>query len=354
MGLSLTGVKRTFNASFTLSLDMKVDNGITILFGPSGCGKTSALRLIAGLLMPNEGRIQFDEVVLFDAQSSVTIPVHERHVGFMFQHPSLFPHMTVEANIGYGAGPGDEAEKWIAQFQLTDLRSRYPRELSGGEMQRVALARSLAARPRLLLLDEPFSALDERRRRAFQTDLLRIKEETDIPILLVTHNLNEAFSLADRLIVLDEGRIVESYDAISLFSHPQRRVTAELLGVENLMPCEVKDITDTVMVVSIEACEVQVEPDTRFRAGDRIWLGIRAVDVRLVVTDEPRENEVTATIHRIIPSVASNQILLSVDGSTQDYDLIMDLDDHHCTQHMIRPGGRIRVALKRSKVFLCS
>ena len=353
MGLSLVGVKRTFNASFELSLDMEVDNGITILFGRSGCGKTSALRLIAGLLAPEAGRIQFDQVVLFDARSSITMPVHERRVGFMFQHPSLFPHMTVEANIRYGAAQAVEAGKWIDRFQLTDLSGRYPRELSGGEMQRVALARCLAAQPRLLLLDEPFSALDQRRRMSFQADLIRLREETKIPILLVTHNLDEAFALADRLVVLDEGGIVESYGAISLFSHPMRRVTADLLGVENLISCEVKQVSHGQMVVSTDLYEAHVEPDTRFRIGDRIWLGIRAVDVRLVVTAEPRENEVSATIHRVIRSVASNQILLSLDGSTQDYDLIMALDEHHCIQHMIKPGGRIRVSLKRSKLFLC-
>lgn len=353
MGLSLSGVSYIFNSSFELTLDMDVESGITVLFGRSGCGKTSALRLVAGLLHPDAGCIKLDGNVFFDAASSTVMPVHERRVGFMFQHPSLFPHMTVEANIGYGAVE-EEASRWLDRFQLTALRDRYPRELSGGEMQRVALARSLAARPRLLLLDEPFSALDERRRMAFQTDLLRLKEETDIPILLVTHNLNETFALADRLVVMDEGAIVESYDAVALFTRPMRRVTAEMLGVENLIPCGITEVFDDRMVVSTDQYAAEVDPDARFRPGDRLWLGIRAVDVRLVVTDEPRENELEATIHRIIPSVASNQILLSLDGSSQEYDLIMDLDEHHCTQHMIRPGSRIRVSLKRSKLFLCS
>jgi ABC-type sulfate/molybdate transport systems ATPase subunit len=354
MGLALTGIRRSFGAAFHLALDMEVSDGITVLFGRSGCGKTTTLRLIAGLDRPDAGRIEFGDTVLFDAGRGINLPVHKRRIGFMFQLPSLFPHLTVEANVAYGAQHPAEIPEWLDRFQLAPLRRRYPGEISGGEMQRVALARSLAAHPRLLLLDEPFSALDERRRIRFQGDLLRLKEQTQIPIILVTHNLYEAFALADRLIVLDEGHIVESYDAVALFSRPMKRVTAELLGVENLLPCVVKTVQTDRMTVRTPAFDVAVDPDHRFRAEDHAWLGIRAVDVRLVVTDRPRENEVAATIYRIIPSVSSNHILLRVDGSAQDYDLIMDLDEHHCIQHRIKPGDRIRIALKRSKAFLCA
>jgi molybdate transport system ATP-binding protein len=291
--------------------------------------------------------------MFFDATRGVNMPTYKRQVGFIFQQPSLFPHLTVEENIRYGAGTSDGIPDLLNRFNIDTLKFRYPREISGGEQQRVALARSLASRPRLLLLDEPFSALDEQVRARFREDLLQVKMEEGMPMLMVTHSLSEAFALADRLIVIDEGHVVESYDTVHLFSRPRKRITAELLGVQNLVPCVVRGIHEGHMVVAADTFEVMVDPDDRYQAGDRVWLGIRSVDVRLVVSDAPRENEVEVTIQRIIPSVASNQIFLHVEGSLQTHDLIMDLDEHHCTQHMIKQGDRIRVALKRSKVFLC-
>ena len=353
MGLVLAEVEKSFETGFRLSLDIEVNQGITVLFGRSGCGKTTTLRMIAGLLDPQAGRIQLDDTVFFDTARGIHRPVYDRRIGFVFQQPSLFPHLTVEENILYGAKASGDIEDLIDRFSIDALRRRYPREISGGEQQRVALARSLASHPRLLLMDEPFSALDERVRMQFQADLLRVKDRASIPILVVTHSLNEAFALADRIIVLDDGHVVESYDAVHLFSRPMKRVTAELLGVQNLIPCVVRNIDDDHMVVAMGTFDMVVNTDSRFCIGDHVWLGLRSVDVRLVVTDEPRENEMETTIQRIIPSVASNQIYLRAKGSSQEYDLIMDLDEHHCIQHMISQGDRIRVSLKRSKIFLC-
>ncbi|MBM3265764.1 MAG: ABC transporter ATP-binding protein [candidate division Zixibacteria bacterium] len=353
MGLTLDNVKRSFGKTFHLSLDMRVEQGITVLFGRSGCGKTSVLRLIAGLDRPDAGTIRFDDTVFFDPARKTDLPPHLRRIGYMFQLPSLFPHLTVHANIAYGATDSSDVAEWLERFQLSALKDRYPREISGGEMQRVALARSLASRPRLLLLDEPFSALDEQRRTQFQGDLLRLKDKMPIPILLVTHNLNEAFALADRLIILDEGKIVESYDAMTLFSRPMKRVTAELLRVQNLLPCTVRAVRNDTLVVDTGHFTVELDPDARFHSGDRVWLGIRAVDVRLIVTDEFRENEIAATVSRIVPAFGSNHVLLRSDGCAQEYDLVMDLDEHHLRQHMLRAGDRVRISLKRANAFLC-
>lgn len=354
MGLILRQVRRAFGTAFSLGIDVAIDQGITVLFGRSGCGKTTALRLIAGLDRPDAGTIHLDDTVFFDSVRRTNLPVHLRRIGFMFQEPSLFPHLTVEANVAYGAPDPTRVPEWLERFHLTALHRRYPHEISGGETQRVALARSLASLPRLLLLDEPFSALDELRRVQFQNDLLRLKEQTPIPIVLVTHNLNEAFALADRLIIMDEGAIVESYDAMTLFSRPMKRVTAELLGVENLLTCIVKTATEHDMIVGSETFETSLEPDPRFKVGDRAFLGVRAVDVRLIVTDEPRENELTVCVYRVIPSIGSNHLLLRSDGCQQEYDIMMDLDEHHRLQHMIQPGDRIRISLKRDRLFLCA
>ncbi|MBT5872892.1 MAG: ABC transporter ATP-binding protein [Candidatus Latescibacteria bacterium] len=351
--LKIHQLTKQFASGFVISLDIEVESGITVLFGRSGCGKTTTLGMISGLIDPDRGRIALDDSVFFDAGAGLSLPSYEREVGYIFQQPSLFPHLTVDANIRYGTDHQSDISDLVARFEIDSLLSRYPREISGGQQQRVSLARSLASNPRALLMDEPFSALDAGVRTQFQSDLLRVKEQTEMPILVVTHSISEAFALADRLIVMDEGHVVESYDALELFARPRKRVTAELLGVQNLMPCRVKSRLDGAIIVEFQGLDFVVDDDARCEPGDSAWLGIRAVDVRLVVTDSRRENELVATVHRIIRSVVTNQIHLNGHSPDGDFSLVMDLDEHHCKQHHIKQGDTVRVALKRNKAFIC-
>lgn len=351
--LKIHQLTKKFTSGFVISLDIVVEPGITVLFGRSGCGKTTTLGMISGLIDPDGGRMELDGSPFFDAGAGLSVPSYEREVGYIFQQPSLFPHLTVEANIRYGTNGQADISDLVARFEIDSLLSRYPREISGGQQQRVSLARSLASHPRTLLMDEPFSALDAGVRTQFQSDLLRVKEQTEMPILVVTHSISEAFALADRLIVMDEGHVVESYDALELFARPRKRVTAQLLGVQNLIPCRVKSRHAGEVIVECQDLEFVVDDDASCQPGDTAWLGIRAVDVRLVVTDARRENELVATVHRIIRSVVTNQIHLSCQSPDGDFSLIMDLDEHHCKQHHIKQGDTVRVALKRSKAFIC-
>lgn len=195
-----------------LDVDLGIDLGLTVVTGPSGAGKSTLLSALAGLLRPQRGRVVLDGDTLFDVDTDVFVPPHRRHVGLVFQSLALFPHKDVLDNVAFGVVEDDPravAQRWLERMRVGDLAGRRPATLSGGEAQRVALARALAAQPRLLLLDEPFSALDVPLRRALGQELKALIIETGLPTLLVTHDAGDA-ALADRHLHLDAGRFVDA------------------------------------------------------------------------------------------------------------------------------------------------
>jgi molybdate transport system ATP-binding protein len=196
--------------AFTLEMREQLAGGITALFGPSGSGKTTTLDAIAGLREPASGRIALDERVVFDAAGRVNLPPHLRHVGYVPQDPALFPHMNVRRNVLYGRRPGQKLELDVVarMLEVGDLIERRVADLSGGERQRVALARALMSAPDVLLLDEPLAAVDVERRRRILPYLLRVRDDLGVPVIYVSHDRAEVDQLADRVIVLDEGRVV--------------------------------------------------------------------------------------------------------------------------------------------------
>jgi molybdate transport system ATP-binding protein len=196
--------------TFVLEVRETLDGGITALFGPSGSGKTTTLDAIAGLRTPRGGSIRVGSRVLFDAQRSVELPPHQRHVGYVPQDPALFPHMNVRRNVLYGRRPGQKLELMtvVRMLEVGDLLERRVPELSGGERQRVALARALMSAPDLLLLDEPLAAVDVERRRRILPYLLRVRDELGVPVIYVSHDRVEVDQLADRVLILDAGRVV--------------------------------------------------------------------------------------------------------------------------------------------------
>ncbi|WP_027414666.1 ATP-binding cassette domain-containing protein [Aneurinibacillus terranovensis] len=199
---------------FFLDVSFQVDNEIVVLFGPSGAGKTTILNSIAGLTNPDSGTIALNERFFFSRETK-RLPVQKRHIGYVFQDYALFPHMTVEKNIMYGSRSKDKQttpghlQQLIDVLGIGHLLSKYPRHISGGERQRVALARALATEPEVLLLDEPFSALDAATRVRCQEELMSLHTMWNIPVILVTHDLQEADKLGDRIIFLEEGKICE-------------------------------------------------------------------------------------------------------------------------------------------------
>ena len=209
---------------------------VTVLFGPSGAGKTTVLRALAGLDPPDAGAITFDGETWFDAARRVHVPPQARRVGLVFQEYALFPHLSVEGNVAFGlrGRPGAEARSRIdelaATFGLGDLLHRRPAELSGGQRQRVALARALAPRPRLLLLDEPLSALDAPTRAELRGELRALLEQTEVPAVVVTHDRAEALALGHRLAVLVDGTIRQIGPVEDVFASPADPEVARAIG----------------------------------------------------------------------------------------------------------------------------
>jgi molybdate transport system ATP-binding protein len=223
-----------------------VDQGhVTILFGLSGSGKTTVLRCLAGLERLTAGRIVFDGQVWADVETGVMVPPQRRAVGYVFQDYALFPHLTVAQNIGYGVAGGSKSErdgqieKLLQLMQLMDIAARRPQQLSGGQQQRVALARALARNPRLLLLDEPLSALDLPTRIRLRTELRTLLKKVGLPAIFITHDWSEALYLGDTVVVMADGGVLQTGPPFEVFARPTRPEVASLVGVDNLIPGDV-------------------------------------------------------------------------------------------------------------------
>ncbi len=238
--LTIEAVSKRFAAHHALrDVDLTVDSGEFIaLLGPSGCGKTTLLRCIAGFLTPDEGRI------LIDGEDITRAPPYRRPLNTVFQSYALFPHMSVADNVAYGprrAGVGrteaqNRAREALALVGLEEMGGRLPRALSGGQQQRVALARAIVNRPKLLLLDEPLSALDLKLRRRMQIELKHIQEKLGIAFVFVTHDQEEAMAMADRIVVMNAGRVEQTGTPAAIYRAPTTRFVAEFVGEPNLLP----------------------------------------------------------------------------------------------------------------------
>ncbi len=207
------------------------------LVGPSGSGKTSVLRAIAGLLSVASGHVRFDGQTWFNAERRIDLAAERRPVGMVFQHYALFPHLSAVANVALALPPGSPpgaARAVLAGMRLDDLADRMPQQLSGGQRQRIALARALARQPRLLLLDEAFSAVDQPTRQVLYDDLIALRERVALPIVMVTHDLREARLLADRLCILDAGAALQQGNPEQLLSQPRNARVAALVGLRDL------------------------------------------------------------------------------------------------------------------------
>lgn len=285
---------------FVLDVEFSAPPGVTILFGASGSGKTQTLLSVAGLTRPDEGLITVQGETLFDSSRGFSLPVSRRRVGYVFQSLALFPHMTAQANVEFASHDLPKRERreraaaLLERFGVGHTAARRPREISGGEAQRVALARALASEPRMLLLDEPLSALDEPVKLSIMSDLREMNRRLRLPILYVTHSRDEALALGERALVFERGRIVAEGEPHEVFGSPASLGVARLAGVENIFEGTVISRNESAGTMLIElagdegvaSCSVEV-PLGRARVGGRVTIAVRSGDV-LLATGEPR------------------------------------------------------------------
>jgi molybdate transport system ATP-binding protein len=273
---------------FNLDVDFTLNPELVVLFGPSGAGKSLLLRTLAGLLAPDEGCIEIDQSVVFDSQSHINTPPQSRRIGYMPQQYALFPHLTVAENINYGlfawadAERQDRLDELVEIMRLEHVINRHPDEISGGEQQRTALARALAPRPAILLMDEPFAALDEVLREHLRQELLRIQRRFQVPVLLVTHNLAEAYTLADRVIIFQQGRITQEGSRDDVFRQPETPQIAKLMAMENVISVEVLNRGKDVIQIDWWGQDVNLKVRPHGNSGKNLTIGIRPEDIMIV------------------------------------------------------------------------
>lgn len=279
-------IKKDFG-SFCLQADFEHEEGILGLLGASGSGKSLTLKMIAGIFTPDEGRIVLDGQTLYDGEKGINLPPRKRRVGYLFQNYALFPNMTVEKNILCGLhGEKDKARRREKLFeaaklmQLTELLSRYPSQLSGGQQQRAALARIMVSDPKLLLLDEPFSALDSYLRDQLQIQVRELLSGFQKDVVLVSHSRDEVYRLCSRLALIDQGEILECGDTKAVFANPGSRMGAALTGCKNI-----------ALAKKVGEYEVEVpEWGIRLKTGEPVREGLQAVGIRAHYFN-PRGNE---------------------------------------------------------------
>lgn len=293
-------IRKTFRDShspeFILDVSAALSPGFTILFGPSGSGKSSLLDCIAGLATPQEGKISCGELVFFDSSAAINLRPQRRGVAYVFQSLALFPHLSVEANVAYGlAGipktdSAARVQSALQSFHVEHLRHRKPAALSGGEKQRVALARSLVTRPRLLLLDEPLTGLEAGLKRSILQDLREWNASNSIPILYVTHNREEVDALSERVLVMENGKLLAAGSPLEVLDAPRKLALASAAGYENLFPAKILEHRpqEGVTRVALDSSNCTLEvPLSTLPAGKDTTLAIRAGDI-LLATEHPR------------------------------------------------------------------
>jgi putative spermidine/putrescine transport system ATP-binding protein/spermidine/putrescine transport system ATP-binding protein len=326
--VALDAVTKRFGETSALDgVSLSVQRGeLMTLLGPSGCGKTTLLNLVAGFLAPDHGEIAIDGERVTDR------PAYRREIGIMFQSYALFPHMSVAANVGYGlrmrrrpkAEIARRVEEALALVKLAGLEDRRPRQLSGGQQQRVALARALVIRPKVLLLDEPFSALDRNLRAAMQVELKQIQQQLGVTTIFVTHDQGEALSLSDRIAVMAAGHIRQLGTPDEIYRRPSDRFVASFVGDVNVLPARLERIDGAIAMVALGAARVTVpaQPLAGTATGAMVDLFVRPEELRVVDEGAAVHGTVAAQIyqgghvdlHVDVPEAASGHVLLRVSG----------------------------------------
>jgi molybdate transport system ATP-binding protein len=344
---------------FHLRTDLDVDGGVLVLFGPSGAGKSTVLQAIAGLVEPKSGEIVLAGETLFRrgrGGADVNLSPGRRRVGYVFQDYALFPHLTVLGNVAYPLWrkprAGERARELLERVGLGPMAHRRPRELSGGQQQRVAIARALAVDPRILLLDEPFSALDLETRRNVRAEVRRMLAEVGIPVVLVTHDREEALAMGDRVAVLDGGRVLARGEPLELLGYPQRERVARLLGVENVLRLSVLEVLPGDGIVRCGRGGFVLEtPLFDVSQGDEIAVGLRADHVMLAA-ERPRLLSARNTIRGVVTSVHPRGSILEVTMDCGAVPLVSHVTSRAVAELGVTPGTAFWAVVKTASCFV--
>jgi len=297
------------SAGFSLDIEFSAAAGVTVLFGSSGAGKTLTLDAIAGFVRPDEGRILLDDQILFDGAAGVHLPARSRRCGYVFQNYALFPHMTLRKNLEFAAeraprlGRHRKVTEMLEKFHLTEVAGRRPYQLSGGQKQRCSIARALIGSPRVLLLDEPARGLDAPLRAELYSVLRQVRQEFGTPILLVTHDTEECFQLAEEMVVMREGRAVQSGTPRKIFEQPVNVDVARLLGLYNVLHVEIRSLDPGRNASRLRYQDFELAgPYFPGRLiGDQVWLYVRPDQLSAAPRNgRPAFNQIPATLLRAV------------------------------------------------------
>ncbi|HSP70531.1 MAG TPA: ATP-binding cassette domain-containing protein [Bryobacteraceae bacterium] len=338
-------LRRTFaarpdSAPFSLELEFQAAAGVTVLFGPSGSGKTLTLDLIAGFVRPDDGRILLDDEILFDGAAGVSLAPQARNCGYVFQNYALFPHMTLRQNLEFAAERRPRLERhrrvneMLERFRLGDAAGRRPHEVSGGQRQRCSIARALIGAPRLLLFDEPAQGLDAPLRAEFYEVLRQVRADFKTPMLLVTHSLDECFELGEEMLVLREGRLVQSGTPRAILDQPANIDVARLLGVFNLIPVEIRALDPGRNSSKVQMGEHELEGPyfPGHLKGDRVTVCVRPERLTALARNgRPGPNQIPAQLQRAVEKPQWMRLEfaggISVDLARPDYERVRDTKD---------------------------
>jgi molybdate transport system ATP-binding protein len=340
--------------SFLLNVHFRALAGFTIFFGASGAGKTTLLDCIAGLTDPDEGRIVVGGDAVYDSDSKANLPAWKRGIGYVLQDLALFPHFTAEENVSYGLrhlSPPDRqtrSREMLSAFRIDHLRDRRPAQISGGERQRVALARSLVIEPRALLLDEPLIALDRPTKSLILSDLRRWNQQSRIPILFVTHTGEEVFALGEEVIVLEAGKILAQGQPKDVMHAPRLETVAQLSGFENIFDATVTAVNESrgTMTCRIGTGLLSLEtPLARVEAGAHLRVGVRAGDI-LLATEQPRGLSARNIVAGTIRSLEQKEGVVSaaIDCGGTQFEVHLTLAAREAL--ILKPGKSVWVIIK--------
>jgi molybdate transport system ATP-binding protein len=345
--------------TFALDSSFVVQQGITILFGPSGSGKTTILRSIAGIVLPDTGRIELGEDIYFDSGKGINVPIQRRKIGFVFQDYLLFPHLTAVQNAAYAIRSVDSKGRRERASELLDLMGiayasdRYPSQLSGGEQQRVALARALGADPAILLLDEPFSALDATSRMRLMGEIVELQRKLMIPFLYVTHSPADAVRVGDFALILNAGRIVQEGKPAAVFNAPRDSRASRAVGNENILAGRIQSYNQRqgISVIDLGGCEIVV-PYNGLPKGAAVTIGIRSDEIivaREFIGPTSARNLLKATITRVIEDGLQVDLLTNcgVDLKVRVTAQALDALD-------LKPGVKVYLLIKANSCHVLS